>query len=156
MKEIINLLLIVLLSIIYLVFYTKIQQQFFNRKFGIKNNALTILFLSSLLSSGIVLIDISKAISDAFSFFYNDNIINGVFYCAIFFVVAFLFSLSLFHLSFTLTSILTKEDEKKELLENNLELSIVHGLVIVILSLVIAPNLLQLFSSFIPYPDRPF
>lgn len=156
MKEFINLIIIVLLSIVYLVMYTKIQQQFFNKKFALKNNALTILFLSSLLSSGIVLIDISKAISDAFNFYYSDNLFFGAIFSVLFFAGAFGFSLGLFHLSFSLTSFLTKEDERTELLNNNIELSIIHSLVIVILALVIAPALLQLFSSFIPYPDRPF
>ncbi|MFM7681396.1 MAG: hypothetical protein ACKO7P_01435 [Bacteroidota bacterium] len=156
MKELVNLLVIVLLSITYLVVYSKIQLVFFNRKFGIRTNAITILYISSILSAGIILIDISKVISDAYNFFYAQSMAKTFQFTVLFFIGAFIFAWLLFYISFSLTSLLTKEDEKTQLIANNIELSLLHSIILVLLALIIAPSLLHYFATFIPYPERPF
>lgn len=156
MKELINVFVIIMLGIIYLVTFTKIQQYYFNKKYVIKNNALTILMLASIIASGIILIDISTAISEVYNYFYDFNLKKGILYMSAFFLLSFIISLCLFHVTFLSVSLLTKEQEKEELIKNNIELSLIHSITLIILSFVIAPALLAFFTSFIPYPELPF
>ena len=51
---------------------------------------------------------------------------------------------------------ITKENEKIELQANNIELSLIHGVVLLVLSFLIGPALNQLANSLIPYPELPF
>ena len=156
MKELYNLLIVIILCVVYLVAYSKVQLVFFNRKFGIRTHAISILYLSSILSGGIILLDISKVISDAFVFFYGQSLWKTVQYTMLFFVGAFIFAWVLFFISFSVTSLLTKENEKSEFIKNNIELALLHSIVLILISLIVAPSLLHYFTTFIPYPERPF
>jgi hypothetical protein len=149
--------LLVILAIVYLSLFIKVQTLFFNKKIVTKNNATTILFIASLLAAGIVLFDISKAITDAFNYYvqekkYGDGIIS----ISLYFIGAWIFSLSIFRLSFFIVSSFTKEDEIQELTKNNVELSLIHSFILIILSFIVAPALSDLAISFIPYPKMPF
>lgn len=157
MKEIINIALLIIFGVLYLTSFTKIQSMYFNKIWKVRSNAITILYLGSILSAGIVLIDISKSMNDAYSYFYDqDQFVNALFFLFLYFIGAWVFSLGLFHSSFILVSIITKENEQNELSNNNSELALVHAAIIILLSLVVAPTLAQLASSFIPYPELPF
>jgi hypothetical protein len=149
--------LLVILAIIYLALFTKVQTVFFNKKIVTKNNATTILFIASLLSSGIVLFDISKAISEAFNFFVKEKkYLEAVINISLYFVGAWIFSWCIFRLSFFMVSSFTKEDEIYELKNNNVELSLIHGFILIILAFIVSPALSDLALSFIPYPKMPF
>ena len=67
-----------------------------------------------------------------------------------------LFSLGLFHVSFLITGMLTTESEKDELSKNNIEVALLHSIILISLSFIIAPALTKIASSFIPYPELPF
>jgi hypothetical protein len=157
MKEILNIILLLVLGIAYLTINIKVQTVFFNKLSPTRNNSITYLFLASLLASGIVLIDISKSMSDAYSFFYDKGQIGmaGMFQL-IYVTCSLLLSWGLFHFSFVLTSMITKENEKIELQANNIELSLIHGVILLVLSFLIGPALNQLANSLIPYPELPF
>ena len=43
-----------------------------------------------------------------------------------------------------------------ELLKNNIELAIIHAVILISLSFVIAPALVKIAAEFIPYPKMPF
>ena len=133
MKEIINIILLMILGIVYLVAFTKIISAFLNKLTTQRNNAIITLFISAIAAAGIVVIDISKVISDAF-----------------------LFSFLFFHGSFFLVSLITKDDEKVELNKNNIELALVHGTILIIIAFLVGPALSQFAASFIPYPKLPF
>ncbi len=149
--------LLVILAIVYLALFTKVQTLFFNTKIVTKNNATTILFIASLLAAGIVLFDISKAITDAFNFFVKGKKYGeGILSISLYFIGAWVFSWSIFRLSFFIVSSFTKEDEIQELKKNNVELSLIHSFILLILSFVVAPALSDLALSFIPYPKMPF
>jgi hypothetical protein len=156
MREIANILLLILFGIAYLTSYTKVQTAFFNR-FSNRNNAYSILFIASVLSSGIVLIDISKVMTEAFLFFYDQkNLVNAFIYLLLYFTGAWFFSWLLFRSSFFLVSIISKENELEELSKNNVELSLIHSSIIILLAFVVAPSLSEMAASFIPYPKLPF
>jgi hypothetical protein len=109
------------------------------------------------LAAGLVLFDISKTMTDAYNFFYEQNSLGSAFlYLGLYFVGAWGFSIGLFHASFFLVSKLTKEDEKAALAANNVEIALVHSAVLLMLSLMIAPALSSFAGSFIPYPELPF
>ena len=145
------------MAIVYLSLFTKVQTLFFNKKIVTKNNSTTILFIASLLAAGIVLFDISKAMTDAFNYYVQEKKYGeGILSISLYFVGAWLFSWSIFRLSFFIVSEFTKEDEIQELKKNNVELSLIHSFILLIISFVVAPALSDLAISFIPYPKMPF
>ena len=146
-----------ILGIVYLVAFTKIISAFLNKLTSQRNNAIITLFVSAIAASGIVIIDISKVISDAFQFFWdNSQIALAIGFTLLLFIGSWIFSLLLFHGSFFLVSLITKEDEKVELNKNNIELALVHGVIIIIIAFLIGPALSQFASIFIPKPELPF
>jgi hypothetical protein len=157
MKDLINIVLIIILGVIYLISFTKVQSLYFNKLSSVRTNAITILYLSSILAAGFVLLDISKSMSEAYNFFYDQNNISSAFlYLGLYFLGAWSFSIGLFYVSFFFVSILNKHDEKAELSKNNIEIALIHSAVLLILSLMLSPALSSLASSFIPYPELPF
>ncbi len=157
MKEIINIILLVILGIIYLVAFIKIISASLNKLITQRNNAIVILFVAAIACAGIVIIEISKAITDAFGFFYdNSQIAIAIGFTVLLFIGSWIFSLLLFHTSFFIVSFITKEDEKVELNKNNIELALIHGTVLVIIAFLIGPALSQFAVSLIPYPKLPF
>ena len=52
--------------------------------------------------------------------------------------------------------LLTPEKEEDELVKNNIELALIHSIILISLSFIIAPALTQIASEFIPYPKMPF
>lgn len=157
MKEIINIILLMILGIVYLVAFTKIISAFLNKFATQRNNAIVTLFVSAIACAGIIIIDISKAVTDAFGFFYeNAQIAGAIGFTVLLFIGSWIFSLLLFYGSFFLVSLITKEDEKVELNKNNIELALVHGAVLIIIALLLGPALSQFAVSLIPYPKLPF
>lgn len=157
MKEIINIVLLLILGIAYLVTFTKIISGFLNKIATQRNNAIITLLISTIAAAGIVVIDISKVIADAFVFFYGNSKIGiAIGFTFMLFIASWIFSLLLFHGSFFLVSFITKEDEKVELNKNNIELALVHGTILIIIAFLIGPALSQFAASFIPYPKLPF
>jgi hypothetical protein len=152
-----DLLILLTLGIVYLFSFAKMKNFFFSKYGNTKNNALTILYLSSLVASAVNLIQISEAASDAILFFFKyDNILKAILYAVSFFAVSWAFSLVLFQFSFFIVSLLTKEDETDELIKNNTEIAWLHAIILVSLTFVIAPAIVKIAVSFIPYPELPF
>ena len=157
MKEILNIILLLILGIGYITVYIKVQTVFFNKLSPQRNNAISYLFLASLLAAGIILVDISKSMSDAYSFFYDKGQIGmAILYLIIYALCSWLLSWGIFRFSFVLTSSATKENEQVELQANNIELALIHGILLLLLSFLIGPALNQLANSLIPYPNLPF
>lgn len=157
MKELSNIAILLILAIIYLVSYAKVISKYLNSFFGVTNNATTTLFISSLAASGILLLSVSKVISDSYFYFYSNNSIGkAIGYSIGFCFGTWVFAVLFFFLSFQITSLLTKENEKESIRKNNVELALVHASMLVILSLTISSALVSWAISFIPYPKLPF
>lgn len=156
--EIINLGLLLALGMVYLFFFAKIQHVFF-QKFSQqkKNHAVLIVFVASLIAASINLIHIAELTANANRFFLRaEDYIQTLIYSLSYFVAMWLFSILFFRLSFIFIGFLTPENEDDELMKNNIELAVIHGVILIALSFVIAPALIQIASEFIPYPKMPF
>jgi uncharacterized membrane protein len=157
MKEILNILLLLVLGIFYMVIIAKIIGNYLSTFGSVKNNAITVLYIAALAASGIILIDISKVITDAFIFFYEQkSVFKAIAFTLGYFLGAGVFYIGFFFLSFIITSRLTKENEKEAIKNNNVELALVHGALLIVISLLVGPALTSWAASFIPCPDLPF
>ena len=145
-------------GIVYLFGFFRVQQLYF-RKFNPSNanSAVLSLFLSSLIMSSLNLIHISEIAADALRYFIaNDSMARGLVFCLLFFLGMWVFSLVLFHASFVLVGVMTRENEADELVKNNLSLALVHSIILLSLSIIIAPSLVKIAADFIPYPKMPY
>jgi hypothetical protein len=88
-------------------------------------------------------------------YFLQGKIMTGLFYWIIFAIIAYLFSYSVFRLSFFLIDKSTSENEKAELAKNNYQLAALHGVIFIILCLVVSVPLSDLANSFVSYPKYP-
>ncbi len=157
MKEIINIVLLLVLGIFYIISFSKVISRYINSFAPARNNAVTVLYISGIAASGIILIDISKVITDSFIYFYDQQAVgNAILYNLSYFVGSWGFSIGFFFFSFVLTSFLTKENEKEALKNNHVELALVHGTLLIILSFLVGPALTNWAFSFIPYPELPY
>jgi hypothetical protein len=156
--EIIDLLILLILGLLYLFFFAKIQHRYFQHlSQPNKNNAVLIVFISSLISASINLIHISDLAADAVRFFLKaGNYGSSILFAFSFFAGMWVFSILLFRLSYLVVGFLTPEKEDDELLKNNIELAIIHAVILISLSFVISPALVKIAAEFIPYPKMPF
>jgi hypothetical protein len=156
--EIINLLSLLVLGLLYLFFFAKIQHIYFQKlSQPKKNHAVLIVFVASLIAASINLIHISELTANANQFFLKSGeYISALIFSISYFVCMWIFSLLFFRLSFVVIGFLTPEKEEDELLKNNVELAVIHAVILIALSFVIAPALIQIASEFIPYPKMPF
>lgn len=156
--EIFVLLMLFGYGIIYVFMFYRLQQFLF-RKFNMSNanNAVLILFISSLISASVNLIHIADIAADAFRYFIGaGSYSKGLVYSLLFFVGMWIFSILLFQVSFVIVGAMTRENETDELVKNNMFLALVHSVILLSLSFIISPSLVKLAAGFIPYPEMPF
>lgn len=155
--QIINLITLLILGILYLYTFAMLQNKFFSKLTSPKNQAVLILYIAAIASASINLIHIADISSDALLFFLDqDNYIKGILYSVAFFSGMWLFSLAFFRTSFFIVGLLSPENEMDELIKNNKEIAWIHAIIVITISFVIAPAIVKIASSFIPYPTLPF
>ena len=146
-----------ILSIFYLFTFARVQSNFFDKYLEEKNAAILIVFGSSLLAAGINLNHISDTSSDAMRFLISQNEwAKALGFALLFFAGMWIFSYVLFRITFFITGFLTLESELNELRKNNIEIALVHAIIILVLSFVLAPAITRVASHFVPYPTLPF
>lgn len=146
-----------ILSIFYLFTFARVQSNFFDKYLEEKNAAILIVFGSSLLAAGINLNHISDTSSDAMRFLISQNEwAKAIGFALLFFAGMWIFSYLLFRITFFMTGFLTPESELNELRKNNIEIALVHAIIILVLSFVLAPAITRVASHFVPYPTLPF
>jgi putative Mn2+ efflux pump MntP len=146
-----------ILSIFYLFTFARVQSNFFDKYLEEKNAAILIVFGSSLLAAGINLNHISDTSSDAMRFLISQNEwAKAIGFALLFFAGMWVFSYVLFRITFFITGFLTPESELNELRKNNVEIALVHAIIILVLSFVLAPAITRVASHFVPYPTLPF
>ncbi len=146
-----------ILSIFYLFTFARVQSNFFDKYLEEKNAAILIVFGSSLLSAGINLNHISDTSSDAMRFLISQNEwAKAIGFALLFFAGMWIFSYVLFRITFFITGFLTPESELNELRKNNIDIALVHAIIILVLSFVLAPAITRVASHFVPYPTLPF
>jgi len=152
-----DLLTLTLLSILYLFSFSRVQSIFFDKYLEEKNAAILIVFSSSLLAAGINLTHISETSSDAMRYLLSQNDWAKAFgFSLLFFSGMWIFSYLLFRTAFLITGLLTPESEMVELRKNNIEIALIHAIIILVLSFVLAPAMARIASHFVPYPTLPF
>ena len=146
-----------ILSIFYLFTFARVQSNFFDKYLEEKNAAILIVFGFSLLAAGINLNHISDTSSDAMRFLISQNEwAKAIGFALLFFAGMWIFSYVLFRITFFITGFLTPESELNELRKNNIEIALVHAIIILVLSFVLAPAITRVASHFVPYPTLPF
>ena len=146
-----------ILSIFYLFTFARVQSNFFDKYLEEKNAAILIVFGSSLLAAGINLNHISDTSSDAMRFLISQNEwAKAIGFALLFFAGMWIFSYVLFRITFFITGFLTPESELNELRKNNIEIDLVHAIIILVLSFVLAPAITRVASHFVPYTTLPF
>ncbi len=146
-----------ILSIFYLFTFARVQSNFFDKYLEQKNAAILIVFGSSLLAAGINLNHISDTSSDAMRFLISQNEwAKAIGFALLFFAGMWIFSYVLFRITFFITGFLTPESELNELRKNNIEIALIHAIIILVLSFVLAPAITRVASHFVPYPNLPF
>ena len=157
-EESFNLLVLFSLGLLYLFMFAKIQHAFFLKlSQPKKNHAVLIVYVASLIAASINLVHIAELTSNATRFFLKtEDYGNAVVYSLAYFGGMWVFSVLFFRFSFIIVSYLTPENEEDELIKNNIELAVIHAIILIALSFVIAPALIQIASEFIPYPEMPF
>lgn len=156
--ELINLGILFVFGISYLISFSKMQERYFI-KFGYPNRpfAVTILLLGSIVAASINMIHIAELAASANRFFIQQSeYFKMLVFALSFFSGMWFFSLALFHISFLLLGFITPEDETAELTKNNLEIALLHVVILIALTFIISPALVKLASEFIPYPEMPF
>lgn len=156
--ELINLFVLFTLGISYLVTFSKMQERYF-KKFGYPNRPLaaTLVLLGSIIAASVNLIHIAELAASANRFFLDQAAYTKmVLFSLCFFSGMWIFSFVLFHLSFLLVGFITPENENDELIKNNLEIALLHVVIIISLTFVISPAVVKIASEFIPYPEMPF
>jgi hypothetical protein len=157
-NDIISMFVLLIFGLLYLFFFAKLQNRYFkNLSQPNKNSAVLIVFVSSLISASINLVHITDLAADALRFFLKlNNVTTSIMFAFAFFAGMWVFSILLFRFSYIIIGFLTPEKEDDELMKNNIELALIHSVILISITFVIAPALVKLAAGFIPYPTIPF
>ena len=157
-SQTISLIILLLLGITYLYAFSKVQNRFLQHlSQPHKNIAVMILFFSSLTAAAINMIYAAGLSSDAITYFQkSSSFLNIISFSVSFFSISVVFSLALFRLSFLIVGFLTPENEDNELIKNNIEVAILHAVILLSITIMLAPALVKIEAQFIPYPKIPF
>lgn len=153
----INLVILCILGIIYLLTFIRSKKRYLEKLIGGNNRSTFILLISGLLSASINLYNITEAISDAIIYFVKiDYYLKAMTYAFSFTLSSWIFSMLLFKYSFYIVGLITEENEKNELINDNYRLAIFHGVILTSLSIIISPAVVKIAIALIPYPNLPF
>jgi hypothetical protein len=157
-SQTIALIILLLLGITYLYSFSNVQNRFLKHLSQPKKNiAVMILYFSSLIAASVNMIYAAGLSSDAITYFLKSSTyLNILFFSIAFFAISWIFSLILFRLSFLIVGFITPENEDDELIKNNIELAILHAVILISLAIMLAPALVKIEAQFIPYPKMPY
>lgn len=155
--EILNLLTLFLLGIAYLVIMSKFNIILTDKYMQKKNTAGYLLYAAVLTASAIYLVQTADIASESNRFFMRKGMYSSaLMYSGIFFILSFLCSMILTMSSFFVSSMLTIKSEKEELANNNIELAIMHAVILISLALITHQGFATILSSYIPFPEMPY
>lgn len=154
--EILNLISAVLVTLIYLVLSMKTVTSYLEQIAKPMTSALGILNCFVILGFGITLNNFAEIASGAFHmYFLQGKLMSGLFYWIIFALISYIFSYLVFRLSFFLVDKSTSENEKAELVKNNYQIAILHGVIFIIICFVVSVPLSDVANTFVSYPKYP-
>ena len=154
--EILNLIIAVFVTLIYLVLSMKTVTSYLEQISKPMSMAVGFLNCCVIFGFGITLNNFAEIASGAFHmYFLQGKIMSGLFYWLVFALIAYVFSYSVFRLSFFLVDKSTSENERAELAKNNYQLAILHGVIFIIICVVVSGPLSDLANTFVSYPKYP-
>jgi hypothetical protein len=154
--QLVNVLVSIVFSIAYLVVAMKVLMPFFNRISSPMTQAARLLHLGTIFGFGIILNDFSEFAGSAFYYNYQkSNLGMGLYYWMLFSLIAFIFSFLIFHLSYRIVNIVTKENETAELAKNNFGVAGLHLAVFISICLVVSKPLISWANGFVNVPIYP-
>jgi len=154
--EILNLIVTFTVSIAYFILAMKIMIVFFEKISRPISHASYVLFLGALIGFGVVFYNISDIASNAFQFYFVKNQVGkGIYYWLIFAIISFVISFLVFHLSFLLVKISTKENEKAELARNNYHIAGIHSIIFILLCFILSTPVANIANTLVYYPKFP-
>jgi hypothetical protein len=155
--EILNLLTLFLLGIAYLVIMSKFNIILTGKYMQEKNTAGYLLYAAVLIASAIYLVQTADIASESNRFFMRKGMYSSaLLFSGIFFILSFLCSMILTMSSFFVSSMLTIKSEKEELANNNIELAIMHAVILISLALITHQGFATILTSYIPFPEMPY
>lgn len=156
LNGILNFSILFLLGISYLIIFSKFNTILTGKFLKNKNVAGFILYASILITSAIYLTETAELCAQANRFFMrNGEYFNAIMYSSVFFIACLLSAVLLTYSSFYVTSMITSVSEKEELANNNIELAIIHAIVLITLALITKKEFQYIISKFIPFPEIP-
>jgi hypothetical protein len=154
--EILNVVVAVLVTVIYLIGAMKIVLPLFKTITNPLSGATGVLLFGTILGFGITLNNFSGVATSALHFYAaQNNIAQGIGYWLLFALIAFVFSYIVFRLSFAMVGIASAENEKAELAKNNYTIAGLHVVVFNIVCLVVSQSLVDLANTLVQYPQFP-
>lgn len=151
-----NLLMIALFGIAYLFAFMWVIKRWFTHPER-QSPAFITVRIAALAAASINLYSIADISSDAaFFFLESGNYRSAFLFSAGFFSGMWIFSMLLVALSYLIVGLLTPEKELEQLADNNMELALTHGVILIALAFVISPALVRVANQFIPFPETPF
>jgi len=154
--EILNFVVTFVVSIAYLILSLKIMIGFFEKISRPVSHASIVLYISSIVGFGIVFHDITDVALNAFQYYYTrGQMIKGLYYWIIFAGLSFVITFLIFHLSFLLVKISTKENEKAELARNNYHIAGIHAAIFILLCIILSSPISNIANSLVAYPTFP-
>jgi hypothetical protein len=152
----INLIVTVAITIVYLIAAMKALQPFFNRISNPMTQATGILYIAVILGFGISLNNFAEIATSAFHYYeVKGNLFKGVGTWMLFGIISFGFSYLVFLLSYSMVRFSTQENEKAELGRNNFTIAGIHAVVFIVICLLVSKPLTDLANTFISYPQYP-
>lgn len=155
-NQILNLLVVLIVTLCYLIISIKLLNNFFFRISKPLTNATLLLFSAVLGGFGLTLFQFSGVATNAMYFYAsNGSIVTGIWFWVLFSFIALGFSFGVFYFSFYFVGLLTQENEKAELAKNNYYIAALHAVVFILICLMVAKPLADVANSMVSYPKFP-
>lgn len=155
--ELMNLVTLFLLGIAYLIIVSKLNLVLTKKYFSAKNTASYLLYAAVLVAAAIYLVMTADIVSDSNRFFMrNGQFATALLYSVGFFALSLVSTVVLTLSSFMVSSMLTLASEKEALENNDIQLAIMHSIILIALAFITFKGVGNIMTSFIPFPDVPF
>ena len=155
-NQILNLLVVLIVTLCYLIISIKLLNNFFFRISKPLTNATLLLYSAVLFGFGLTLFQFSGVATNAMYFYSsNGSVITGIWFWVLFSMLALGFSSGVFYSTFYFIGLLTQENEKTELAKNNFYIAALHSVVFILICLMVAKPLADLANSMVSYPKFP-
>jgi hypothetical protein len=152
-NELLNLIISVAFSFLYLAAAMFVLNPFFDKISKPKTQASGLLFVGVMFGFGLTLYHFSDISTSALYYYSSQHkLLTGIWYSVLFGVMAFVFSLIVFHITYYLIGSITHENEKAELARNNFYIAALHAAIFILICIIVTKPLTDLANTMVSYP----